>query len=200
MQYGHKSAVGLRVRSSWSAPRCPSWPARPAADRVPQSGARHPLAARCANPLAQRPSLLAVTASDVRAPWRPVCVCTVFLRVTQRLKRRGGLSSRFSPPRRRCRSPSMPSPGSSTRLLGAPRLLGQGLSRGPSPLGTTRTPSEAPYGAGEHGGSHAADVVSVLAAVPWSRCGTPGGQHHFPDSVRHGNKDGAPAPGTTRCR
>ena len=120
--------------------------------------------------LAQRASLLAGTASDVRATWRPACVSAAFHRVTQRSKRRDGLSGQAH-----ALPPTGATPvatGSAPRIVpracfGAPRVLGQGLSRGLFPQERRATPRHAPCGAGEQQSNRTQrDVVSRARSYP----------------------------------
>ena len=117
MRRGRKSGCGLRVAFVIERARGVHHGRR---DRPPigcrSAVLRTPFGRLAApTPLAQRASLLAGTASDVRAPWRPVCVSHAFHRVTQRSKPRDGLFGQvhasLRPAQRR--SPSDPPNGSS---------------------------------------------------------------------------------------
>jgi len=187
MRCGRKSGCGtpggVRLRAR---PRRPSWQARPAADRVPQPRAAPTLwPTCCANPLAQRASLLAGTASDVRATWRPVCVSRAFHRVTQRSKPRDGLSGRYHASLRPAQrqSPPDPSPGSSHAPASAPRESWvKDFRAGSSHRNAARRQQKRRAAlASSKATAHNGMWCPVLAAIHWSRYGAPGEQQHLPD-------------------
>ena len=135
--------------------------------------------------LAQRASLLAGTASDVRAPWRPVCVSHAFYRVTQRSKPRDGLSGQVHASLRpaQCRSPSDPPHGSSHAPASAPRESWvKDFRAGSSHRNAARRQQKRRAAlASSKATAHNGMWCPVLAAIHWSRYGAPGEQQHLPD-------------------
>ena len=172
MRCGRKSGCGLRVAFVIERARGVHQGRR---DRLPIV-CRSPVLCtpfgRLAAPthLAQRASLLAGTASDVRAPWRPACVCAVFLRVTQCSKPRDGLLATLTPSLRpvQCRSPPDPPPGSSHAPASVPCESWVKDFRANRSLEERRaTLRQAPCGVGEQQSNRTQrDVVSRARSYP----------------------------------